>query len=130
MTDCVVVHIAGAVYSCGDIILFEMLRDMLGQLYMRVTVQIEQIMQETYIFNYNEIPTEMKEIFEYVNDNSFVKNDILYGTHILRKDDTLYTVMGFKKNPIGEEIVIFTTGDAYDADTYKMLARQMKHIKA
>lgn len=127
----IVIHVAGAVYCLSDMIIFEMLQNATGELCMRIVVQIEDVLQETFVFEWSKIPTEVMQIYNYVNSKSSLKDNILYGTHIGRTQDHKYALMKFKKNPIGEynTCPLVTSQDA-DASMFKdMLARMMQAKK-
>ena len=126
---CIVVHIAAAVYSCGDTITFEILQDIPGQLYLRVILQYEEIMEDVCVFNWDQIPTEVRDIYEYVNANSSMRNGILFGTHILRKDNRNYALAKMSENPIGQTREIMDTVPYNNTESLKRLARQMKTVK-
>ncbi len=126
---CFVVHIAAAVYSCGDTITFEMLQDITGQLYLRVILQYEEIMEEVYVFNWDQIPAEVRDIYEYANTYSSLRNGVLFGTHILRKDDRQYVLAKMSKNPLGQTREIMDAVAYNNSQSLKRLANQMKMVK-
>jgi hypothetical protein len=125
----VVVHIAAAVYSCGDTITFEVLQEICGQLYLRVIVQYEEIMEEVFVFRWDKIPTEVREIYEFVSANSSKYDGILLGTHILRNDARQYALAKFIKDPIGQTREIPEAIQCKDTKCFITLASQMKAVK-
>lgn len=126
----IVIHIAGAVYSLSDMIIFELLQNVAGEMMMRVIVQIEDVLEETFVFNWSEIPSEVLEIYNYVNSKSSLKGGVLIGTHIGRKQDHQYALIKFDKNPIGEYNThpLVNSPDA-DVNMFKRMHSIMKHAK-
>lgn len=126
----IVIHIAGAVYSLSDMIIFELLQNVAGEMMMRVIVQIEDVLEETFVFNWSEIPSEVLEIYNYVNSKSSLKGGVLIGTHIGRKQDHQYALIKFDKNPIGEYNThpLVNSQDA-DVNMFKRMHSIMKHAK-
>jgi hypothetical protein len=100
--DTVVVHIAGAVYSCGDVMVFKVLQQIGGSSYLNVVVQCEQICEDSYTFRWDNIPEEVREIYEFVNNKSCLSKSILFGPHIGRIDENRYAICKFDKQVIGE----------------------------
>jgi hypothetical protein len=128
MLTCTLEQTAGAVYSLGDTIVFEILKHNDDQ-YMRVIVQYEDIMYDTYIFKYHEIPTEVMQIFEYVRANSFVRNHIMLGPHILRSNNNTYAISRLRVMP--GQTTRLNTEDAveYEQNMFARLLRDMRRMK-
>jgi hypothetical protein len=100
--DTVVVHIAGAVYSCGDVMIFKVLQQIGGSNYLNVTVQCEQVCEDSYTFRWDNVPEEVMEVYEFVNKKSYLNGSILFGPHIGRIDENNYAICKFSKPVIGE----------------------------
>lgn len=126
--DCIVVHVAGAVYSCGDTIVFEVLQQIGGQMYLSVVVQCEQVLENTYTFRWDNIPDDVSSLYEYVNCKSSMHNDVLFGTHIARPDDREYAICKFLKPVIGETREITEWQEATPS-FFKHFVRQLKKTK-
>lgn len=126
--DCVLVHVSGAVYSCGDTIIFEVLQQVGGQFYLSAVVQCEQVLEDTYTFRWDKIPDDVSELYKYVNNKSTIDNDILFGTHIARPDDRMYAICKFKTPFIGQMREITEWSEATPT-FFKHFLRQMKKIK-
>lgn len=126
----IVIHVAGAVYCLSDMVIFELLRNVAGELMMRVIVQIEDVVEENHVFRWSEMPAEVLEIYNYVNSKSFFKHNILYGTHIGRKQDHQYALIKFDKHPVGENNTspLVNSPDA-DPNIFKEMCMRMKHNK-
>lgn len=124
------IHIAGAVYCLSDMIIFEIMQSIAGDRCMRVIVQIEDVVEETFVFQWSKIPSEVMEIYEYVNMKSSLRNNILTGTHIGRSQEHKYALMKFAKNPVGEyNTTPLTSSPDADASMFKDMLARMKHAK-
>lgn len=131
-TDYIVIHIAGAVYCLSEMIIFEILQNITGELVMRVIVQYEDILEDTFLYNWSEIPTSVLEIYTCVNSKSYIKDNILYGTHIGRKQDHEYVLVKFNKHPIGEYNQTSTeiTSKETDITILNEIHSRMKYAKS
>ena len=111
-------------------IIFELLQNAAGEMMMRVIVQIEEVLEDTFMFNWSEIPSEVLEIYNYVNSKSSLKGGVLIGTHIGRKPEHQYTLIKFGKNPIGEyNTHPLITSPYANINMFKRLLSIMKHAK-
>ena len=128
MLTCTLEQTAGAVYSLGDKIVFEVLKHNDDQ-YMRVIVQAEEIMYDTYIFKYHETPIDVMQIFDYVRSKSFIRNHIMLGPHILRSSDNTYAISRLRVIP--GEITILNTevAEEYEQKLFARLLRNMRKMK-
>jgi hypothetical protein len=86
-------------------------------------------MEEVYVFNWDEIPTEVRDIYEYVNTYSSMCNGVLFGTHILRKDNRQYVLAKMSKNPLGQTREIMDAVAYNNSQSLQRLANQMKMVK-
>ena len=124
----IVVHIAGAVYSLSDMIIFEILQKVGDQMYMQMIVQVEDVLEDIYVFKWSEIPKEIMEIYDYVNSKSTIERNILFGTHIARKENRNYGLINFKENPIGKYGTIRESIE-YDPSIFTRMLRILKCAK-
>ena len=130
-SDCIVVHISGAVYSGGDTIIFKMLQQFTGDLYLSVIVQCEEIFEDVYTFSWDKIPEDVRCVYEYVNSKSFIRNNILFGAHLGRRDKRTYALCN-TNNSVGESKQISGSEICHAAPHFfRYFANQvsMKHVK-
>lgn len=128
MLTCILEHTAGAVYSLGDTIIFEALLHN-DDKYMKVVVQYDDIMFDTYIFKSEDVPTDVMQIYDYVKSKSIIRHNILLGPHILRNDNRTYALTKLCVN-IGQTTQLKLADCAeYDNDMFARLLRNMKHVK-
>jgi hypothetical protein len=125
MLTCTLEQTAGAVYSLGDTIVFEVLKHNDDQ-YMRVIVQAEDVMYYTYIFKYHETPTEVMQIFDYVRSKSFIRNNMMLGPHILRSSDNTHAISRLRVMP--GETTRLNTQEAAEYH-HKMFARLLSDMR-
>ena len=128
MLTCTLEQTAGAVYSLGDTIVFEILKHNNDQ-YIRVIVQYEDIMYDTYIFKYHEIPTEVMQIFDYIRLKSFVRNHIMLGPHILRSSDNTHAICRLRAMPGQTTRLNIEEAVEYDHNMFTRLLGDMRKMK-
>lgn len=97
------VHTAGAVYCITDMIIFDVLKKIGDQYYLYMTIQQNEIEEQSFLFKWDEIPKNVMEIYEYVKSTSIIEiyDDIytLYGNHIGRKNNHKYTLCKYINSP-------------------------------
>jgi hypothetical protein len=130
MVDCIILHVTGAVYSCGDVIIFEVLQEICGEMYLQVSIQYDEVMEDVYIFKWCDIPEEVRAIYEFANTKSTIVDNVLYGAHILRKDDSMYALCKFRNEPVGtEKSLPYKEYEEYDGQMFIHLAMHMNQVK-
>jgi hypothetical protein len=126
--ECILVHVAGAVYQSGDTIVFEVHQHIGGHMYLSVVVQCEEILEDTYTFRWDKIPAEVGVIYEYINSKSSMDDNILFGTHIARPDDRVYAICKFRSPVIGTYSQISEWSEMTPR-FFKHFERNMRRVK-
>lgn len=136
--DAVTIDVAGAIYSLSDMIIFEVMRKFTGELSMRVIVQIEDVIEQIFTYDWDKIPSEVMELYSYTTTKSYFKNKVLFGTHLGRKEDRNYALMSFDRYPIGEYSIAMDSEkpsgpESYilekDEGMFSRILKKLKHVK-
>lgn len=139
--ECIRVKIAAAVYSITDMVVFEVYKKISEDTYYLVaTLQENEFNEKVAVFQWEDIPTDIMDIYDYVTATSVLeqKDDtcILYGTHIGRRNNHKYILAQYLKHPCQEDTLqlLATHKDVTDNDKelmefYSEICQNMKIVK-
>ena len=121
---------SGAVYCTSDCIYFKVLGKIGDQHHLYVTVS-DYENECNYLFTWNNIPEDVMKIYEYVNNTSFFgEKHILFGCHIARKNDNIYSLDKYPENPIGKDIIIVDSDlSEYNKNLFKRFWKTLQKVK-
>jgi hypothetical protein len=121
---------SGAVYCMSDCIYFKVLGKVGDQHHLYVTIS-EYDDDKNYLFAWNDIPEDVMKIYEYVNNISFFgEKHILFGCHITRKNDNIYSLDKYPENPIGKDVVIKDSDiSEYNEVLFSRLWKTLQKVK-
>lgn len=130
-------HMCGAIYCLSDMIIFEVLSNTYDQYYLRTILQQDDLNVTEYTFSWDNIPVDIKDIYNYVNETSTLEHIdnkvVLYGTHIGRHQNNKYKLMEMGINMFKEmKSDVSDKNNKMDKETTKMfyeIAENMRIVK-
>jgi len=103
MIETFVIHTSGCTYADGKTIVFEILQGIARDLYLCMMIKNKDITITEYVFTWQNIPEKIQQIYDDINKNTLVYNNVLYGPHLYSfNEKILHVIEKFKYNPIGE----------------------------
>lgn len=124
--ESIIVHMSGAIYSTNDVIIFKVLKVIGEQYYMEVLLLYEEVMEDTFIFRWDQIPEAVLQIYNFITSKSGIINKTLFGPHLFKNDEKIYCIRKINKNIIGQTLTIdLNPSKSYYTEMFSTIARHI-----